>query len=202
MNRLEQYKEFYNKKLGAKEKVLKDIEMYSSNLKKKEKELKRKEKALELGKLAAINTQKELEFHISSIVTTALDAVFDDPYEFEIDFVDRRGKTECDLWFVEDGNRIHPLSASGLGAVDIAAFALKIASLSMSTNLRQTLLLDEPFRYLSTNYHEVAGEMVKTISKELGIQIIMISHSAEITSKSDKVFKVTKKNKESSIEEL
>ena len=207
MNKLEQYKDFYNKKLGAKEKILKDLDSCTKQLKITNRELKRKEKALELVKLAAINTQKELEFHISSIVSTALSAVFDDPYEFQIDFVDRRGKTECDLWFVKKRNRLHPLSSAGIGAANIAAFALRIASLSMSKHLRQTLIMDEPFPQLRGEEHnQKAIQMVNTVSKELVIQIITVSDEravlGDIISGADKIFKVNQKNDVSNIEEI
>jgi hypothetical protein len=58
------------------------------------------EEAQRVIQTVAQMTQKELEFHISSLVSLALAAVFDDPYEFIVEFVQRRGRTECDLWFV------------------------------------------------------------------------------------------------------
>jgi hypothetical protein len=66
-------------------------------------------RSLRLEKLRALiqsvaeQTQKNLEFRISHLVTTALAAVFDDPEEFVVKFVKRRGKTECDLLFMKNG---------------------------------------------------------------------------------------------------
>ncbi len=201
MNKIQDLKNWINKKIGEKEKIEKDLSSTKQNLKRKQIQLKREEQAREIIKLATLKTQKGLEYHISSIVTTAQSAIFDDPYDFEVDFVERRGKTECDLWFSKNGNRVPPLFGSGLGAVDIAAFALKVASLSMS-HYRQVLILDEPFRYLSLNYHEGAGEMIKEISNNLGIQIIMITHSERMGDQADKVFKVTQRKGISKVEEI
>ena len=199
MGRLNKYKEWYNKKIGQKEKVQKDITNYKQELKLKKKELKRKEKALELVKTAAMNTQKQLEYHISTVVTTALNAVFEQPYGFEIEFVDKRGKTECNLWFVKNGHRVDPFYGSGLGAVDIAAFALRVACLSMS-GLRPVLLLDEPFKHLKGEEpNQKAIQMMNTVSKETTIQIITISDEraviGDIISGADKVFQVSQNKK-------
>ena len=104
----------------------------------------------------AKETQEQLRFHIEDIVSLALDAVFPNPYELQVDFVERRGKTECDLWFVRDGEEpINPLDASGGGAVDIAAFALRVALFCLvRPQLRKVLILDEPFHFLSPDLHE------------------------------------------------
>lgn len=84
---------------------------------------------------AAQDTQKKLEYHISNLVTTALSTVFDDPYNFQLEFVQKRGKTEADLWFVRENRKINPIDASGGGAVDIASFALRVAFWSLTKKL-------------------------------------------------------------------
>ena len=84
-----------------------------------------------------------------------------------------------------------PLSASGVGAVDVASFALRVASWSMQRpKSRSTLILDEPFRFLSADYQEQASVMIKEISDKLGIQFIIITHETILTSCADKIFEV------------
>jgi hypothetical protein len=207
MTKLQKYQQIYLKKEGEKDKTEKDITKFSNDLKMYKKDLERKEKALAIIKLAALNTQKQLEMKISSIVSMALAAVFDDPYDFKIDFVERRGRTECDLWFIRDNNLVAPFTASGLGACDIAGFALRILSVSMDKNLRKIIILDEPFKHLKgEKENQKAIQMMKAISKELDIQIITISDEraviGDIISGADKIFKVTQKNKISEVQEL
>jgi hypothetical protein len=122
-------------------------------------------------------TQQQLQYHISDITSLALESVFDDPYELAVEFVQRRNKTECDLYFVRKGNRVDPLTASGVGAVDVACFALRVASWSMNTpHSRPVLLLDEPFKHLKGQEENLRVlDMIKEISKKLQLQIIMIS---------------------------
>jgi hypothetical protein len=164
------------------------------------------EEAQRVIQTVAQMTQKELEFHISSLVSLALAAVFDDPYEFIVEFVQRRGRTECDLWFVRSSNtggagvsgksgatgdnkgntldtrtRIDPMTASGGGAVEVASFALRVALWSMATpRTRNTLLLDEPLKFLKGDIlPERGSRMIQLLSERLGLQIIMVSHIAD-----------------------
>lgn len=153
-----------------------------------------------LQKVAQL-TQQELEYHISEIVSLALKSIFSDPYEFQLDFVQRRNKTEADIWFSRDDERIHPLTASGGGAVDVAAFALRIALWRLRTpRTRNTLVLDEPFRFLSADLLPKASELLKGLSDKLGLQIIMITHSEELTDAADRTFKVSQRNRVSKVE--
>jgi len=153
-----------------------------------------KEKGINLLKVqvlfqkAAEMTQKQLEFHISGLVSTALAAVWDDPYEFKVEFIQRRGKTEADLWLIRNGSKIKPLDASGGGVVDILSIALRMAFWSLTKETRPLLILDEPFKHLSNNLQSKASAMLRMISKKLKLQILMISHIEELVANADRVF--------------
>ena len=98
---------------------------------------------------------------------------------------------ECDLYFVRNGEKSNPLDASGGGAVDVASFALRIASWSLSQpEISKTIILDEPMRFLSANYQEKASTMLKEVSQQLGIQFIIVTHETTLTSYADNVFEV------------
>jgi len=162
--------------------------------------LREHEEAREIVRLVGQKTQEQLQFHISDITTMALNTVFDDPYEMKMEFVQRRNKTECDLKFVRGELEIDPIEASGVGAIDVASFALRIASWSMKRpHSRNTIILDEPFRYLSTNYQSRASEMLKEISRRLGIQFIIITHEEELSREADKIFEVSIHNQTSKV---
>jgi DNA repair exonuclease SbcCD ATPase subunit len=177
---------------GRRDQIRDSIVRIQQELKEKGKELRRHEEARVIIQEVALKTQKQLSYHISEITSLALNTIFPEPYALEADFIQRRNKTECDLFFVRNEERIDPLSASGGGAVDVAAFALRVASWSMQRPRSQnTLVLDEPFRYLSANLLPLAGEMLKQISERLKLQIIMVSHCEELIEAADKTFKVT-----------
>jgi DNA repair exonuclease SbcCD ATPase subunit len=163
--------------------------------------LRRHEQAREIVREIGLKTQQQLQFHLSDITSLALEAVFDNPYELVVEFVQRRNKTECDLLFERDGNRVDPIEASGVGAVDIASFALRIASWSMSRpHSRNVIILDEPFKCLSNNYQEKASQMVKELSEKLGLQFIIVTHEPILANYADRVFEVSIKKGRSKVE--
>ena len=147
-------------------------------------------KAKAVLQLAATRTQSQLEFKLSALVTTALSSVFPDPYKFKVKFVERRGKTECDLLFERNGNELEPVEGAGGGTVDIASFALRLAFWSLIKG-RSILIMDEPFKFVSEGYQEDCAEMLKSISEKLGIQVIMVSHIPKLINNADKVHTVT-----------
>lgn len=158
--------------------------------------LKLIEEAQAVIQIVSKRTQEELEYHISELVSLALNAVFPDPYELKLKFEVRRGKTEADLLFSRGGEIMDPLTASGGGPVDVASFALRVALWSLRRpRTRAVLVLDEPFRFLSRDLQPKASLMLSEISKRLGLQIIMISHSPDLIESADKVFEVTMRRK-------
>ena len=170
--------------------------------------LHKHEQAREIIRTVGMSTQSQLSFHISDIVSMALEAVFPEPYELKVEFVQRRNKTECDLKFVRDGLEIDPLSASGGGAIDVATFALRIASWSMMRpHTRNTIILDEPFKHLKGKMANLKVlEMIKEVSDKIGIQIIMISDERipkeDIIASADKVFEISINKGISKVEEI
>ena len=168
-----------------------DLKECKRSLKHTNRDLIKHMQAREIVKTVGLATQQQLEYHFSDIVTSALQAVFPDPYSLSVKFVERRGKTECDLGFERDEVVIDPISASGGGAIDVAGFALRVAAWSMQhPKSRPILILDEPFRYLSTDLQEKAGGMLHEISSRLGIQMIIVTHEEELISCGDKIFSV------------
>jgi DNA repair ATPase RecN len=149
----------------------------------------------------AQETQKNLEFHLSHLVTTALAAVFPEEIEFVARIEVRRGQTECDLFFKEYGQEYDPLEGSGFGPVDVASFALRITFWSLNKN-RPTFILDEPFRNVSPDLQHKVSDMLKMVSEKLGVQIIMVSHQEDINIAADKTFLAKKEGKITILEEL
>lgn len=129
----------------------------------------------------AAELQNQANVQISKIVTKCLRAVFPDPYEFEIIFQEKRGKTEAVMQFKRAGNIVDPMTASGGGAVDVAAFALRIAAVVLALpRSRRLLLLDEPFRFVSVNLRENVRLLLDVLAEELDFQIVLVSHMPEL----------------------
>lgn len=154
-------------------------------------------RAVEIIQTVAQLTQRELEYHVSELVSLALAAVFPRPYKFVLKFVARRNRSEADLLLEdENGNQVNPLDATGGGVVDVTAFALRVALWSLiRPRPRPVMVLDEPFRFLSTDLMPKAGEMMHEISYRLGIQFLVITHEEELLQAADKVFRITRSGK-------
>ena len=192
-----------NEAKGEKSRIKKDIKVFKTKIKENKKKVSLNEKAKEIITLVGLKTQEQIKFHISDITSLALETVFDNPYKLELDFVQRRNKTECDIYFTRNENKIDPLSSSGGGAVDIASFALRIASWALQMpRTRNTIILDEPLRFLSKEYREEASIMLKEVSQKLGIQFIIVTHDSVLTRYADKIFEVSIKKGISNVNTL
>jgi len=112
---------------GAFQEVLRSAVQTEGELKAIRRDLSRMERARSIIQVVAQETQGQLEYRINSLVTMALSIVFDDPYELSLRFEERRGKTEADLTFLRGDEEMDPMDESGGGAVDVAAFALRVA---------------------------------------------------------------------------
>jgi len=158
-------------------------------------------KARSVVQEVARQTQSKLEFRLSSLVSTALRSVFPNPYVFEVRFVTKRNKSECEFFFVKGGERMRPLDSSGGGALDVASFALRLVFWTLRKT-RPVLILDETFRFVSVDLQHKCSQMLKALSEELDVQIILISHLPEIIQSADKVFRVENKGGVSYLEEV
>jgi len=157
--------------------------------KKKEKEDTEKARWLlsEASKLTQMNVKNQIE----SLVTMAINSVFDKDYRFICDFEIKRNKSECFLRIVQGDSEPFDLKGNvGGGLVDVTSLALRIVLWSMQKpRTRNVLILDEPGRYtgaLSVKF----GQMVKEISKELKLQILMVTHDSALAEISDRTWEV------------
>lgn len=126
-------------------------------------------------------TQQQAHDRIGAVVSQCLETVFDEAYEFQIVFDQKRGRTEARLVFLRDGCEISPLAASGGGVVDVAAFALRLACLALSRpQRRRVVIMDEPFKFVSAEYRARVRDMLDELSDEMGVQFIMVTHIEEL----------------------
>ena len=179
-------KSFYEDKISVTENFIENEKNYLISL----------EKAQVFLQDVAKKTQEQLRFHIKDIVQLCIDAVWPGEVEFDVVFEIKRGKTECSLQFVTDGEEIDPIDHDGGGLVHLAAFALRIAVWTLG-NTRNTIILDEPLGALQPKRLQLLGfQMIKELSDKLGIQFIIVKNSVngdDLQEISDKVFEVKRK---------
>lgn len=136
------------------------------------------EKAQEIIQLVAQAVQQTTHERVAGVVSKCLAAVFPEPYEFKIHFERKRGKTEARPVLVRGGRELSPLDGVGGGVLDVTAFALRVVSITATVpKIRPLLVLDEPMKNLSRQYQPAAAEMVQALSKEFGIQFVIVTHN-------------------------
>jgi len=148
----------------------------SRSIKQSEKDLAVLEEAQQITQTVAQEVQTKAHSQIAGIVCESLAAIFDDPYEFRIQFERKRGQTEARLVFVREGLEVDPLSAAGGGVVDIAALALRLSCLLLARDRSRVLILDEPLRFLSTGHQDRIRSLLEQLSRDLRVQIVMVLH--------------------------
>jgi len=188
INRLNSLKSKYSESMGRfkaiqslhseKTKAMQELNMALANW----------EKTQVIFQKVAELTQQQLEYFISELVSLGLSAVFSNPYKLKLNFVVRRGKTEAELKFERNGHLFDPIDSSGGGALDIASLALRLSMWSLTNpKPRASIWLDEPFKHLSIDLQNRAIQILNDMSRKLGIQIILISHTDSISDEVDKV---------------
>lgn len=137
------------------------------------------QQAQEVLQRLAQAVQQQAHNRIAGVVTSCLQTVFgEQAYEFKIEFDRKRGRTEARLLFLRGDLEVDPLTASGGGMVDVAAFALRAACLMLHRpRVRRLLVLDEPFRFVSAEFQDNVRQMLEGLAADLGMQIIMVTHN-------------------------
>lgn len=146
------------------------------------KRVKRNVKAQQILQVVSQTIQQKAHHRISKVVSSCLQAVFgEEAYEFKIQFDRKRGKTEAKLLFVRDGLEVDPITSSGGGMIDVAAFALRVVCLVLHRpRLRPLIVADEPMKNVSEDYQDAVRTMMEKLSQDMGIQIVMVTHNSNL----------------------
>lgn len=120
--------------------------------------------------------QQKVHKQVAAVVGKCLKTVYGGVYDFEIEFKQRRGKTEAVLWLVKDGERRDPRDDSG-GVRDVAALGLRIAKLLLERPAhRRMLIQDEPFKNIhGKEYQQRAAKLIRSLADEMGIQFLIVT---------------------------
>jgi DNA repair exonuclease SbcCD ATPase subunit len=130
------------------------------------------------------------------VVTSAISEVFGFNYKFVID-LDSSGKrvtTKFKLVNAE-GNELDIMGSCGGGLIDIISLVLRVLILvSAKPKRNRVLFLDESLKHLSADYRPKAATLLKSLSKQLGIQIFLVSHQQEMLETADIAYELVKTN--------
>jgi DNA repair exonuclease SbcCD ATPase subunit len=201
MENYDEMKHIYQQMVGQRDMLKSQLDAEKASREALGRRLRSAEKLAIISQEVARQTMEGLKFHIESIVTAALHAVFLDPPSFTANFEKVRNQVECYLKFQYRGREYDPIGSDGGGALDIASLALRLTYWSLKKN-RPTFILDEPFKYVSVDLQEKCAAMIKMLSEKMGVQIIMVSHLPNINITADKEYKVEMKGGKSIVKEV
>ena len=140
----------------------------------------------------AESVQSCLSSKIDGIVNLGLASCFPG-YEFRMEYVLCRGKTEARFVVMNGGKEIDPMNQCGGGLVDILCFCLRMAVYSISS-VNNVIILDEPFRYISKSLRPRVAELLLVLSEKLGIQILEVTHMDEFSDNASNKVLIKKTN--------
>jgi len=145
-------------------------------------------KVIELLNFVQQVTKQKTKESFERLVTYALRFIYSKEYKFELEFGRRGNLSEINfnVKTPEFAEAYDPLDSSGGGVLDILSLALRICLLELTRpKIEGFLVLDEPFKHLSSNYLETAIKFLEAITKKIGRQIILITHKQELINNSD-----------------
>ena len=146
---------------------------------------------LAISRKAAGIVQDKLGSRLATIVTKALKIVLQKDLEFVIEFVERRGVSEADLYVRDsEGHEYDILDSRGGGLADVVSLALQLAFILISDTSRY-LIVDELARHLSVDMQERFAAVLKNLCKEFNFTVIAVTHAPAFVEVADRIFEVT-----------
>jgi len=155
------------------------------------------DKALAIFHNLSSVVQENFTQSIEDLISEGLTSVFEYPLRFKITPEVKGGQSVLDFSILnEDGTETDILDARGGGLSALCGVLLRIVILRlMNDRMRQILILDEPLSHLSSSYVPAAGELLKRLSEELDIQIIMVTHQPEFADHATDIYELSPADK-------
>jgi len=204
MNALENLKNLYHNKLGKLEAITASLQACQNRVQELELTQDTVEKASLFLQSLSDTARIQVIEKISGLVTEVLQAVKDKNLTFKMELGTERGQPDLKFFVVDSltGKDMDVLESCGGGIADLVSFALRVSLLlKWRPSLERVLICDEQLKFVSVQDQELAGEFIRKLSEQLGLQIIFISHSKTLAEKAHKTFEVVKENGISRIEE-
>lgn len=182
-------------KVYDKNQILDEIKIQKEHLIKKKEHYEIVYKVQLMLQQTANEIQNTLKIFINGINQQALDITFPG-YTFNMEFTTKNNVSHAGIYIENNGRKQKPMESNGGGLGNIIAICSQMGAKKMSYT-RNVILADQPMKDLSKGPKEkLAMEMLKTITKEMNLQYIMISHIDSQIDSADKTITVKIKHNE------
>jgi len=179
------------KRIGRKEELEQQLVDERARFEKQEKRVAMIERCAAMLQQIATDMNNEVSISLTDITQAMVDSVFPGEYKVKMDFNIKAGRTHVDIYLDMDGTKIYPLDDDGGGVSNMMELGLRLAALKLGKS-RRTLVLDQPFKDLSVEYLPLAGKILRKISKDLKLQMIIINHIEALMGIADRTFQFRK----------
>jgi len=171
--------------ISSEKNILKKIEVIQCSL-------EGLDKAREIMNSVGILVQDKVRAVIEDLVSQALQCVFGDEYSFKIRNEIVRDKPETSFSLVISGREFSLKEEQGGGVLDVISFILRVVMWSLERpKRRNTIVLDEPGKFISKDLLQLFGVMISEVSSLLNVQFIMITHEKDLIEIADTSYLVT-----------
>lgn len=135
---------------------------------------------------------------IANLVSDGLSSVFKTQIKLLITPEVRNRQVTLDFNLENDDGTITPVTdARGGGLVTLCGVIFQMIMVRlMRDSVRQVIILDEPFAHLSDEYQPAAGELLRSMSQDLDIQVILVSHQSEVNEYADVIYQLSRQGSE------
>ena len=185
-NLTEKYNSFengLNQLIGQRTTLLSQIDAAIIEKEKLESTQKIDEKSIEVLNLVQKSTREKITQAFEQMVTYALQSIYQDKYEFKLEFNQRGNIGELNFKLKDPkSTEFRDLTECVAGgSLDIISLALRFVLIQvMRPKVEGFICIDEGTKMISSNYRQNEHNFYNHISKSLGRQLILITHSKEL----------------------
>lgn len=162
--------------------------------------------SIEFVEKVATEERRQIKRKVEDLITSCLHEVFDDTYSVEFDYGMKRSRTSVEVYCLRkcsDGLVVRrQIDGIGGGVADAMSLPLKLIVLLNDTALDRVLIVDEPGKHLSIDHVPKFAQFLHTVSKKLGVQIIMSSHHQCMDRYADSINEVSLEGSVSRVERI
>ncbi|MGA0383382.1 MAG: hypothetical protein ACO3L1_00100 [Flavobacteriaceae bacterium] len=200
-SRISNLEEYLSKVQGAHDVLSSELESKLLKLSSAKSEQKAHLEALPIS-IQVGQAYRELALkEVQDLISKALTAVFDRPYECNLKQSIKRGQPEVSITVVDCGREMDPVSSMGGGIVDVISLALRVVVWALMPDRTDgVIILDEPARLVNSESSvKNLGSLLKLLSDSLSIQFIVVTNRPSLSLGASRVFEVSKENNESKV---
>lgn len=137
--------------------------------------------------------RQELQQKVEALVDYGVQQVFGPTHRFKV-VSELRGKSvRTEFFLVENGVQLSLVDGAGGGIGDVVSFLLRIVMLCLVRPAqRRVLVLDEPFKFVSTGHFQTLTTLLRELTESLDLQLIMVTHKPELLDAATTIVRVEK----------